>query len=164
MTRITLRELPRPDVVFASSCGIGFIPHAPGTWGAAVATLLWWPIASTSLWTQLAGISLCFLLGWWCSARICQRYDVEDAPQIVADEVVGMWIALVALPTIWWLWLSAFVLFRIADIAKPGPIGWLDRNVKGGLGVMLDDVLAGVLTGGVLYVSISVMQRMGMTV
>lgn len=73
-----------------------------------------------------------------------------------------MWLALTFLPPLWWLVLLAFALFRLLDILKPGPIGWLDREVKGGLGVMLDDLLAGAVVGIVLYVAVLSLQTMGL--
>ncbi len=66
-----------------------------------------------------------------------------------------MWLALMLMPRLWWVALCAFLLFRLLDIAKPGPIGWLDRTVGGGLGVMADDLLAGLITGGVLWAGLS---------
>ena len=114
---------------------------------------------------QLALIVAYFLVSWWTAHRITQRLSVADAPQIVADEVVGMWLALWligivsdaaaasidATPALLALvWAAAFALFRWLDIAKPSLIGWLDTNIKGGLGVMLDDVVAGLVTGGVI--------------
>ena len=119
-----------------------------------LAVLLWIPIATLPLLWQLLIIVAYFFIGWWCSTRISARYGLDDAGQIVADEIVGMWLALVWLPDVWWIWIIAFALFRLLDIAKPGPIGWLDKQVKGGLGVMLDDLVAGGLAGGVLYLSI----------
>lgn len=99
---------------------------------------------------QLVIVAAYFVLGWWVSERITRRYAVSDAPEIVADEVAGMWLALVFAPQSV-LWVGIGILaFRILDIAKPGPIGWLDRNLKGGLGVMLDDMLAGLLVCGLL--------------
>ena len=71
---------------------------------------------------------------------------MKDAGEMVADEVVGMWIALFALPNAIWTLVLGFVLFRYLDIKKPLLIGYIDRNVEGGLGVMLDDVVAGVFT------------------
>ena len=74
-----------------------------------------------------------------------------------------MWLALAFLPPIWWLVLLAFGLFRLLDILKPGPIGWLDREVKGGLGVMLDDLLAGGVVAIVLYVAVLSLRASGLT-
>lgn len=152
----------RPEVVWASGLGLGYLPKAPGTWGSLGALLVWWFwLADLSVLLQLAVATVYFFSGWWCSSWVTQRFQVEDASEIVADEVVGMWLALALLPQVWWLAALAFVLFRLFDIAKPGPIGWLDREVKGGLGVMLDDVLAGIVTGIVLYVTFWGLQSAG---
>ncbi len=95
--------------------------------------------------------------GWWVSSRVCQHYRVEDAPEIVADEIAGMWFALALLPREWVPALCVFALFRLLDVAKPGPIGRLDRDFKGGFGVMADDVLAGLLAGGFTYAGMEVL-------
>ena len=162
MTTLTLAisELRRPEVLWASGLGLGFLPKAPGTWGSLGAVLVWWWwLAEQPLLVQAGICLLYFLSGWWCSSRIRQRFGIEDAGEIVADEVVGMWLALILLPPVWWLAALAFVLFRWLDIAKPGPIGWLDREVKGGLGVMLDDVAAGIVSGVVLFLSFWALQQ-----
>ena len=126
------------------------------------AVLVWWVLlAPLALPVQLLVCGVYFLTGWWCSYRIARDFEVDDASEIVADEIVGMWLALALLPAVWWLGLIAFALFRWLDIAKPGPIGWLDREVKGGLGVMLDDLAAGLVVGIVLYVSIEALQVAG---
>ena len=82
-------------------------------------------------------------MSWWLCNRLIQQLGIRDEPQIVADEVAGMWLALIWVPqTLGWA-LAAFVLFRLADIFKPGPIGVLDRRLHNGLGIMADDLLAG---------------------
>lgn len=136
--------------------GSGMPAHASGTWGSVLGAIigmmaLWW-----SLWALVA---LC-VLGVLGGGYICGRASVlmsgninadHDNPHIVFDEWVGVWIALV--PVAWfdnWWALGAFVLFRIFDIIKPPPIGWVDRRVQGGVGILLDDVIAGVLSALVL--------------
>ena len=152
----TLRS---PEVLLATGLGVGFLPRAPGTWGSVAAVLIWWFVLAELPVSQQLVISGCyFLAGWWCSHRIAQRYGVEDAGQIVADEIVGMWVALAFLPQVWWLALLAFIVFRWLDIVKPSLIGWLDREVKGGLGVMLDDLVAGVIAGSSLLVCYTAVQ------
>jgi phosphatidylglycerophosphatase A len=134
---------------------MGFLPRAPGTWGSIGALIVWWIwLADLSATQQLAIAGVYFLIGWWCSHRITKTFAVDDAAEIVADEIVGMWVALALLPKLWWVGLAALLIFRWLDIAKPGPVGWLDREVKGGLGVMADDLLAGMATGSVLYFSL----------
>lgn len=155
------KQLLYPDVFIATGFGVGLAPAAPGTWGSLAALLVWWFwLAELSTNWQLIAAGLYFLVGWLCSSLISKRYGVADAPEIVADEIAGMWLALALLPQFWWAALAAFALFRWLDIAKPGPIGWLDREVKGGLGVMLDDVVAGLITGAVLYFSLFALARM----
>ncbi len=152
-----------PALIWASGLGLGYLPKAPGTWGSLGALAVWWwLLADLSVLLQLAIAAVYFFSGWWCSSHITARYEVEDAGEIVADEIVGMWLALALLPKVWWLALLAFVLFRLLDIAKPGPIGWLDREVKGGLGVMLDDVVVGAVVASVLYVSFLMLQSAGL--
>ena len=151
---LSARDLKSWDVLWASALGAGFLRPAPGTWGSAVALLVWWfGLSALPIWQQAIITLIYALSGWWVSERICQRFGVKDASEIVADEVAGMWLALMCLPAIWWLALLGFVLFRLLDIAKPGPIGWLDQRVDGGLGVMADDLLAGVVTGVVLWIT-----------
>ena len=80
-------------------------------------------------------------------------YGGQDDPgAVVIDEVAGQWLTLLpAATTVWWHWLAGFALFRFFDIVKPWPVGWADRRVKGGLGVMVDDIIAGAYAGVLLY-------------
>ncbi len=151
-TALTPGELRQPDVLWATFLGVGFIPPAPGTWGSLAAAVVWWFFLSPlpALW-QLWICGGYFLLSWLASHRICRRYGVDDAPQIVADEVVGVWLGLLLLPKTLWVAICALIIFRILDILKPSFIGWLDRHIKGGLGVMLDDVMAGMVTGLLMW-------------
>lgn len=138
--------LAHPAGWIASGLGSGLSPIAPGTVGSAAALIPWlglrdlpWPLC-------LVVIASAFALGVWASDIVIERLRIEDPGVIVWDEFVGQWIAL--LPLLWmardWRWmLVAFVLFRLFDIWKPWPVSWADRCVKGGLGVMLDDVIAG---------------------
>lgn len=159
---LSVKHISHPGVCWATAFGLGFLRPAPGTWGSIGALVFWWFFLSPlSANVQLAICVLYFLLSWWASAAVSRRFEVQDASEIVADEVVGMWLALALLPAVWWLAALAFGVFRLLDIAKPGPVGWLDREVKGGLGVMLDDVLAGLITACVLYFSIWGLQWLG---
>ena len=126
--------------------GTGLLPVAPGTWGAAAAILLVWPLA---IWTpallnlELAILIVAFL---WIGVLGSDQMQTEwgkDPSQTVIDEMVGMWIVLLGIPFQWPYWLAAFLLFRLFDIFKPFGIRRLEK-IEGGWGVMLDDVLAGV--------------------
>jgi phosphatidylglycerophosphatase A len=106
-----------------------------------------------SLPSFLAVIALSFLLGIWLCDAAASNLGVHDHPGIVWDEFVGLWVSCIALPTGWpWL-LAAFVLFRFFDILKPWPIRWLDRKVPGGLGIMVDDLLAGLFALAVIQLA-----------
>ena len=87
-----------------------------------------------------------FFIGWWASNRYLKHAGRDDDPkEIVVDEVAGQWLLLSAMPLAWQSYLIGFVLFRAFDIVKPWPVSWADRNIKGGLGVMLDDMLSSYL-------------------
>lgn len=150
-------DLRDPRVMLACGFGSGFLPRAPGTWGSVVGVGSWlvlWHLLPHSLTWQVSVCAGGLLLGSWLIESVCQRYGVDDAPEIVIDEIVGVWIALIGVPfDVVWL-LLGFGLFRLFDIWKPWPIGWADHELKGGFGVMADDVLAGLLACGVLNVSV----------
>lgn len=99
---------------------------------------------------------LAFLLGVWVCGYTARALGVHDHSAVVWDEVVGLWITLAAVAPSWPALLIGFVLFRLFDILKPWPIRWLDRHVQGGLGIMIDDVLAGVFAGLCLWLAAAV--------
>ncbi|KAJ03393.1 phosphatidylglycerophosphatase A [Sulfitobacter mediterraneus] len=135
--------------------GVGYIRPAPGTWGSLAALLYGWLLhVIGGLPLLLVGIVVGFLKGWWATAQMTKGSDDHDPSEIVVDEVIGQWIALIPLSyaagsmgisilNMWPGWIAAFILFRLFDITKPWIIGWADRRGDA-LGVMLDDVIAGV--------------------
>ena len=135
--------------------GVGYIRPAPGTWGSLVALPWAWLLHVIGGLPLLAiGIVVAFLKGWWATSKMTSGSDDHDPSEIVVDELVGQWIALLPLSYAAWTmeisilvmwpgWIAAFVLFRFFDITKLGPVGWADRRGDP-LGVMLDDVIAGV--------------------
>ena len=125
---------------------IGYLPIAPGTWGSLVALLIWYLIIGHISTVTLIGlIVVIFALGVYTSSITEINMATKDPSVIVIDEWVGQWIALLFLPKSLHWGLIAFFIFRLFDIWKPYPIKILD-NMKGGWGIMLDDVLAGVYT------------------
>lgn len=134
-----------PAALIGTWFGAGLLPWAPGSWGSLAALPFAWGIHAIAGPIGLAVAAVCaFALGWWAARIIVERGGVQDPGAIVIDEVVGQWLTLVVVtpdPTAYAL---AFLLFRAADVLKPWPAGWLDRNVGGGLGVMLDDVAAAI--------------------
>ncbi len=124
--------------------GSGLAPRAPGTVGTLVAVpIYYYLLQPLSLELYLAVCAVAFLIGIWFCGAAAKSIGVHDHGGIVWDEFVGLWIACIALPP-GWLWLlAAFALFRLFDIWKPFPIKQLDQKVHGGLGIMIDDVIAG---------------------
>ena len=123
--------------------GTGLAPKAPGTAGTLVGIPLYLVMTDWLWWQYLAGISIAFFVGIWICGEVSRNTGMKDAPFIVWDEIVGYLIAMFAAPD-GWIWVSVgFVLFRLFDIWKPWPINIIDRGIRGGLGIMLDDVVAG---------------------
>ena len=137
-------SLKNPWHLLALGFGSGLAPIAPGTFGSLAAIPFCYELMFLDVKFQLFIVILSFLSG----IRACQRAEdamgIHDHGAIVFDEFVGMFIAVIALPATLTSLVLAFVFFRIFDILKPFPISFLDKKVKGGLGIMLDDVLAGI--------------------
>lgn len=140
---------------FLSGFGSGFLPVAPGTWGAAVAVLMAWPLQyiDNQLIVTLI-LSLTTIVFLWIGVRGSQLMEAEwgkDPSQTVIDEMIGVWIALLGFSITVPHLLAAFVLFRFFDIAKPLGVRSLEK-IGDGWGVMLDDALAGVYANITLQV------------
>ena len=143
-----MKKIPFYHEMIATGLGVGHFPYGPGTMGALLAILIWYPITTmanhtTWLLITLALILAFTLLGAW-SSTVAERYWGEDPSRVVIDEVVGQWITLLAVPAVfsWWHVLAAFVLFRFFDIVKPLGVRKME-NFKSGWGIMADDILAG---------------------
>jgi len=144
---------------------VGLLRPAPGTWGSAAAIPFAYVIHGLGGFPALLiATVLVFGLGWWATDAATRGADDHDPSEIVIDEVVGQWIALWPLSAgLWWIgsdpwvfpypgWVAGFILFRLFDIWKPGPVGWADRR-HDALGVMLDDVIAGAIAALVVVVA-----------
>ncbi|SFS06933.1 phosphatidylglycerophosphatase A [Dyella sp. OK004] len=140
----------------ACGFGSGLAPVAQGTFGSLAALLPWLLLRQLSLPLYVLVIVLGFALGVWACNVAGRALGVDDHRSIVWDEFIGQWIALIpALVAPWWAVVAGFALFRLFDVWKPWPIGWLDRRMKGGLGVMVDDVVAGVFAAVVLGLALA---------
>lgn len=145
-----LGKVPWFHVLISTGLGSGFVPVALGTAGAFVALTLWYigylfNDTATLFWITITVIVATTLVGVWTS-NVMEKYWGTDPRAVVIDEYVGTWIPLLMAPCgnyTWILALLGFAMFRIIDIFKPLGCRWIDQNVKGGWGVMLDDVLAG---------------------
>ena len=151
---LSWRQLRDPWVFAATGFGCGFVPVAPGTVGSILGVAVWFfVLAAQGFYTRAAATLAAFFVGVLVVDRVVKRHRPGDAPAIVLDEIVGVWFALLFVPKspVWIV--AAFVLFRIADVAKPWPVSWADTRIKGGLGIMADDLIAGLMATVVIAVA-----------
>ena len=145
--------LRTPHGLIASGFGSGLSPWAPGTVGSLAAMPLWLLLSHWPLWLYGLFLVLAFALGVWAADKTGQAVGETDHGGIVWDEFVGLWITLAVVPRHWPWILAGFVAFRFFDILKPPPVRQLERRIPGGLGVMLDDVAAGLYAAAVLLLA-----------
>ena len=143
-------NLKKPTHLLATWFGIGLLRPASGTWGSLAGVLLWFFLPNAHNWIWLI-LPLFIFLSWYACAQANKDSDSGDHSSIVIDEVAGMLVTLAFVPYTFSAYFLAFLLFRLFDIWKPWPISWVDKNLKGGLGILLDDLLAGLFAGGILY-------------
>jgi phosphatidylglycerophosphatase A len=117
----------------------------PGTWASLAALPCAWLLVSYfGIEGLVVAAALAFEAGWWAASRIVKASSIGDPGCVVIDEIAAQFLVLAAVPLDWRFYAAAFLLFRLFDIWKPFPIDWLDRRVKGGLGIMLDDMAAAI--------------------
>jgi phosphatidylglycerophosphatase A len=147
-----------PDIIWqdplqfiAFGFGVGAMPIAPGTFGTLAAMPFYVLLSGLSLKIYIPLVIILFALASWLCHRCERALRVHDHKGMVIDEYIGYFITMIGVtPTMTHLWLG-FLLFRIFDIAKPWPISWLDENISGGFGVMLDDAAAGIIACVILH-------------
>ncbi|MEJ2269666.1 MAG: phosphatidylglycerophosphatase A [Desulfobulbaceae bacterium] len=122
----------------------GYLPKAPGTWGSLVGVLLVFLLHALSLQIYLSVIAGLFIVGSFVAGEAEKILDNRDPGVVVIDEIVGMLITMIAVPVTPLTMALGFILFRVFDIAKPFPVNFFDQHFHGGLGIMLDDVVAGI--------------------
>ena len=121
------------------------MPAIPGTWASLAALPVGWLVrVEFGIAGLLVAAAIAFVLGWWAAARIAAASGIGDPGFVVIDEIAAQLLVLAAAPLDWRFYAAAFLLFRLFDIWKPFPVDWLDRTVKGGFGIMLDDVAAAI--------------------
>ena len=137
-----------PVLLLAFGFGSGLSPKAPGTVGTIAAIPLWYLLVQLPPQTYVVVVAICVIIGIFICGSAADKLGVHDHGGIVWDEFVGFWITMAFLPVSYVSVLVGFILFRLFDIFKPWPISWLDKNIGGGLGIMIDDVVAGLAAGG----------------
>ncbi|HWG80591.1 MAG TPA: phosphatidylglycerophosphatase A [Stellaceae bacterium] len=149
------RPLPslHPASLLATWFGAGLLPVAPGTWGSLAALPFAWAIATLlGQPALLVAAAMVFCVGWWAATQVGRASGITDDGSIVIDEVAGQWLTLAVVPPSAAAYVLGFLLFRVFDITKPWPARTAERRIPGGLGVMADDIVAGVYAALLLYV------------
>ena len=144
--------IKNPVLFFAFGFGSGLAKNAPGTWGTLVGVpvyLLLVYFASNTL-IYISVTVVCFLLGIWICDQTEKKLGLHDPGNIVWDEIVGLMVTMTFLPATYPWIIAGFIVFRFFDILKPWPIKWFDQHCTGGFGVMVDDVIAGLVACGIL--------------
>lgn len=142
-----------PVLLLAFGFGSGLAKKAPGTCGTLVAIPIYLLLQPLSLLSYMLVVVAMFACGVWICGRAAKLLEVHDHPGIVWDEFCGLLVTMLAAPPGWWWLVAGFFVFRFFDIVKPWPIRYVDRTVHGGLGIMLDDVLAGLCSFAVLQLA-----------
>ncbi|MDF3054414.1 MAG: phosphatidylglycerophosphatase [Gammaproteobacteria bacterium] len=141
----TIRSVWRNPIHFiAFGFGSGTLPKMPGTWGTIVAIPIYLLMSHLSLSAYIALTTLLILISFVICHITARDIGVHDHPGIVLDEIVGYLLTMILVPTGWFWVITGFIFFRIFDIWKPFPIRWVDSKIKGGVGIVVDDLLAGV--------------------
>jgi phosphatidylglycerophosphatase A len=146
-SRINFSELlKRPACFLGLGFGSGLAPKAPGTFGTLAALPLYWLMQDLPLITYISIVVLAFIAGIWICQKSAEWLQADDPSAVVWDEIVGYLITMIAAPSGWQWMVLGFVLFRFFDILKPWPINLADKAIHGGLGIMVDDVIAGIFS------------------
>ena len=143
-------SLTDPGHLLSLGLGTGLMPKAPGTWGSLLAIPLFVAVNPYGQLVYIAVVATVFVVGVILSARTARALGVHDHSAIVIDEVAGMLATWIAVGPGWFTIVAGFLLFRFFDIVKPWPIRLIDQRVEGGLGIMLDDLAAGIMAAIVL--------------
>ena len=141
-----------PVLCLAFGFGSGLVKKAPGTFGTLAAVPIYIALVQTSSWIYNVITILCSVLGIWICGIAADKLGEHDFGGIVWDEIAGFLITMWFVAFSWQNLILGFVLFRIFDIIKPWPIRWIDQKISGGFGIMLDDVIAGLMAGLALVI------------
>jgi len=140
-------------LILATGFGVGFIPFAPGTWGSLLSVFLYLMLLPIPFYIFILSILILSLLGIWCSDISAFILADKDPSQVVIDEIAGMGICLFLVQPMKILGIIfCFLAFRTFDILKPFPIGYLEKKFKGGFGIMIDDLVAGIIAGIIVLI------------
>ena len=136
--------------------GAGCVPWAPGTWGTLMAVPFTLLLLKLTPWLYSLWLFVALIMGIYVCGRAARVLQLSDPAGVVWDEMFGFWVTMTGLSADNWIILVlGFVLFRVFDIVKPWPISWCDKHIKGGLGIMIDDLLAGLFAAALLNLGLA---------
>lgn len=138
--------------IIATGFYSGTFSFFPGLWGAGIGLLLWFACRELPLTAYIVVATGLSLIGVWAAGEAERVYAQHDAKPIVIDETLGVFIALAGTARMGFRWLWGFLIFLILDVAKPFPVSWLDANLSGGFGIVMDDIAVGLYTLGLLFI------------
>jgi phosphatidylglycerophosphatase A len=141
-------------MIIATGFYSGYLPKAPGTWGSIVGLALFFLVQFLGIKLYITVVACLLLIGIYAAGEAEKIMDRKDPGLVVIDEIVGMMITMIAAPATPLIMVLGFILFRFFDILKPFPIRLVDRSFNGGLGIMLDDILAGIYSLLILQIII----------
>lgn len=144
------------SLIFATGFGSGYAPFASGTWGSLVGLVIYYAFKNFSSSLYFATLIGVFAIAIWSSQMAEVHFGKKDPGQVVVDEIIGQLVTLAFLPFSWKLSIAGFLLFRLFDILKPFPARWFQDHLKGGWGIVMDDVMAGVYANLILQVLMNV--------
>ena len=146
-------RMRNPVHLLAAGFGSGLSAKAPGTAGTVIGVAVYLLLNELAVAPYIGVCVVLFIAGVWICERAADDLNEHDHPSIVYDEIVGYLVTMIAIPAQWPWILAGFTLFRVFDIIKPWPISVLDRRVKGGFGIMIDDFVAALLALTVLHIA-----------
>jgi phosphatidylglycerophosphatase A len=150
--KLTPKQVLSDPVLFlAFGFGSGLAKIAPGTMGTVAAIPIYLLVAQTTSVVYISATLASCILGIWICGITADRLGEHDFSGIVWDEIAGLLVTMSFVPFSWDAVVYGFVLFRLFDIVKPWPISWIDKKITGGFGIMLDDIAAGIVAGGILW-------------
>lgn len=159
MKKPPIKLLVNPVHFCSFGFGTGYSPYAPGTLGTVAGVLIYMFIQDLAIIHYLLVTLIFFVSGIMMCGYTTKALEIDDHPAIVWDEVVGYLITMCYAPSGWWWIVAGFVLFRFFDILKPWPVSLADKRIKGGIGIMLDDIIAGIYSLTIMQIIAYILYR-----
>ncbi len=159
MEKISMKLLANPVHLLSLGFGSGLVPRAPGTAGTLIGVMLYLVLGKLHWTYYLPLVLLMFIAGIWICGYTSRALGVADHPAVVWDEIVGYLVTMTFAPAGWSWVIAGFLAFRVFDIWKPWPIGMIDKKFEGGLGIMMDDLVAAIFSLTMIQIIVYILDR-----